>query len=41
MKKVFLLLSMMLCLTVVNAQVEYVIDFENYKQDTQCLNGQV
>ena len=40
MKKVFLLLSMMLCLTVVNAQVEYVIDFDNYTQGTQCLNGQ-
>ena len=40
MKKVFLLLSMMLCLTVVNAQVEYVINFDNYSIGTQCLNGQ-
>ena len=31
---------MMLCLTVVNAQVEYVINFDNYSIGTQCLNGQ-
>ncbi len=40
MKKVFLFLSMMLCLTFVNAQVEYVINFDNYTMGTQCLNGQ-
>ena len=30
----------MLCLTMVNAQEEFVIDFNNYTTGTQCLNGQ-
>ena len=40
MKKVFLLLSIMLCMNLINAQVEYVINFDNYTLGTQCLNGQ-
>ncbi|MBQ5688508.1 MAG: T9SS type A sorting domain-containing protein [Bacteroidales bacterium] len=40
MKKIFLFLSIMLCMTYVNAQVEYVINFDNYTLGTQCLNGQ-
>ena len=40
MKRLLLALSLMLCLTVVNAQVEYVISFDNYTIGTQCLNGQ-
>ena len=40
MKRLFLTLSMMLCLTMVNAQEEFVIDFNNYTTGTQCLNGQ-
>ena len=40
MKKLFLTLSLMLCMFAVNAQVEYVIDFNNYTTGTQCLNGQ-
>ncbi len=40
MKKLFLIVSLMLCLTTINAQVEYVINFDNYTTGTQCLNGQ-
>lgn len=40
MKKLFLTLSLIFCLTIVNAQVEYIINFNDYKTGTQCLNGQ-
>lgn len=40
MKRLFLTLSLLLCLTMVKAQVEYLIDFNNYTTGTQCLNGQ-
>lgn len=40
MKKSFLALCLMLCLSFVNAQEEYIINFNDYKTGTQCLNGQ-
>ena len=38
MKKLFLTLSLVLCMFAVNAQVEYVINFDNYTTGTQCLD---
>lgn len=40
MKKSFLAISLIFCLFAVNAQEEYIIDFNNYTLGTQCLNGQ-
>lgn len=40
MKRFFLTLSFVLCIAVANAQVEYVVDFNNYTMGTSCLNGQ-
>ena len=40
MKRLFLTLSLVLCLTTVNAQEEYIINFNDYTTGTQCLNGQ-
>ena len=40
MKKLFLTLSLMLCLTALVAQEEYIINFNDYKTGEQCLNGQ-
>ena len=39
MKKLFLTFSLMLCLTTF-AQEEHIINFNNYTDGTQCLNGQ-
>ena len=40
MKKLFLAFSLMFCLTALVAQEEYIINFDDYKTGTQCLNGQ-
>ena len=40
MKKLFLTLSLVLCLVAVKAQDEYIINFNDYTTGTQCLNGQ-
>ena len=40
MKKLFLTVSLIFCLFAVNAQEEYIIDFNNYTLGTQCLKGQ-
>ena len=40
MKKLILALSLLLCLNVVKAQVEYVVDFNSYTIGQQCLDGQ-
>ena len=40
MKRLLLTLSLLLCITLVNAQVEYIVDFNNYTTGVKCLNGQ-
>lgn len=40
MKRLFLTLSLILCLTTINAQVEYVVNFNNYSTGEKCLDGQ-
>lgn len=40
MRKLFLTIFMMMCVAFANAQVEYVINFNDYTLGTQCLNKQ-
>ena len=40
MKRLLLTLSFLLCLTFVNAQVEYVVNFNDYTTGEACLDGQ-
>lgn len=40
MKKVFLILTLMLCFNIGKAQVEHLIDFNSYTTGVKCLDGQ-